>query len=68
MVINKSMDIFQGADPTDIIQFSKPAAAIKELKLDWSKRVQEQQLEAFTEKEKKNLKYDFDIYEQLEEL
>ena len=36
--------------------------------MGWSKRVQEQQLEAFTEKEKKNLKYDSDKYEQLEEL
>ena len=53
MVINKSMETFQGADPTDIRQYRKPAAALKELKLDWSKRVQEQQLEAFTEKEKR---------------
>ena len=62
------MDIFQGADPTDIGQYRKTAAAIKELKLEWSKRVQEQQLETFTEKEKKNLKYDSDKYKQLEEL
>ena len=68
MVINKSIDLLKSADPKDIKKYRKAASAIKELKLDWSKKVREQRDQAFTEKEKKNLKYDSDKYELMEEL
>ena len=68
IIINKGKDLLEAVNPNDMKKFRKAAAAIKELKLDWSKEVQKQQEQAFSEKEKKTLKYDSDKYQLLEEL
>ena len=61
MVINKSMDILQKADP-------KPAQHIKEIKMEWNKRLNELQKHAYTEKEKAMQKEESTKYQLLETL
>ena len=68
MVANKSMDILQAADPSDIKKYRKPAQIIKEIKMEWLKRVQEHQQEAYSEKEKACLKDESTKYQLLEAL
>jgi hypothetical protein len=68
MVLNKSKDILQAVDPSDIKKYRKPAKIIKEIKMEWSKRVQEHQQEAYTEKEKACLKDESTKYQLLETL
>ena len=46
MIINKSMDLLESAEPGDINKYRKPAKDIKELKLKWKERVQTLQSEA----------------------
>ena len=53
IIINKGKDLLEAVNPNDMKKFRKAAAAIKELKLDWSKEVQKQQEQAFSEIEKK---------------
>ena len=55
IIINKGKDLLEAVNPNEMKKFRKAAAAIKELKLDWSKEVQKQQEQAFSEKEKKLL-------------
>ena len=39
LVANKSMDILQAADQHDLKKYRKPAKVIKEIKIEWSKRL-----------------------------
>ena len=68
MILNKSSDILQSVDPQDIKKYRKPSQEIKDLKLEWSKRIQQHQKEAYTDKEKAALKQESVKYELLSSL
>ena len=42
MVINRNIDLVMKQDPKDIYLYKKQAAAIKDLKLEWNDKVNEQ--------------------------
>ena len=68
MVINKSSDLLQNADPKEMKQFRKPAQEIKEIKMQWKQMVQAHQAEAYSEKENACLKEESTKYDLLEKL
>ena len=68
MIINKSSDILGLAKPRNIRTFSKPAKVIKEIKIQWKKRIKLYQKETYSEKEKANLHEEsikYDLFEAL---
>ena len=66
MVLNKSVDLLMDCDPAAVKCFRKPVQAIKELKKEWTARVQEHQKKGFTDKHLSNLKAESVKYELLE--
>ena len=55
MIINKSSDLLGQMDASDINKFSKPAKAIKEIKLKLKKNIELYAKEAYSKKEKASL-------------
>ena len=55
MIINKSSDLLDQMDASDINKFSKPAKAIKEIKLKWKKNIELHAKEPYSNKEKASL-------------
>ena len=55
MLINKSKDILDKTDPSEMKKYIRPAKEIKEIKLQWQERLKEQQTKDFSEKEKSSL-------------
>ena len=68
MVINKSMDLLEKAEPKEIRKLSKPAQEIKEIKIQWKEKIKAHQAEAYTEKEDSCLKEESTKYDLLEKL
>ena len=66
MVLNKSVDLLMDCDSAAVKCFRKPAQAIKELKKEWTSRVQEHQKKGFADKDLSNLKAKSVKYELLE--
>ena len=63
MIINKSSDILDHAEPSHMIKFSKPPKETKEIKIEWKKIIKLYQKETYSEKEKaklheESIKYD----------
>ena len=50
MIINKSSDLLDQMDASDINKFSKPATTIKEIKLKWKKNIELHAKEAYSDK------------------
>lgn len=68
MIINKSSDLLDQMDASDINKFSKPAKAIKEIKLKWKKNIELHAKEAYSDKEKASLHEESIKYDLLERL
>ena len=68
MVLNKSMDYLENAEPNEIRKFRKPAQEIKKLKLEWKEKLKEHAKELYSEKEKSCLKDESDKFDILEVL
>jgi hypothetical protein len=68
MVINKNLDLLMSRDPKEMYDFVKPAAEIKEIKMEWKEKVKEQQKLGMDEKDTANLKVESVKYELLESL
>ena len=68
MLINKSIDIALKAEPSEISKFRKQAQAIKEVKIEWRKKVKEHQENQYSEKERIRLRDESIKYELLSSL
>ena len=68
MIINKSSDLLDQMDASDINKFSKPATAIKEIKLKWKKNIELHAKEAYSDKDKARLHEESIKYDLLERL
>ena len=68
MIIDKSMDTLEKAEPRGIRNFQKPAQEVKEIKIEWGKHVKLQQAEAYTAKQRSCIKDESTMYELLEKL
>jgi hypothetical protein len=68
MIINKGIDIALKADPSEISKFKKQAQAIKEVKIEWRKKVKEHQENKYGEKERIRLKDESIKYDLLSSL
>ena len=66
MLINKSKDILDKTDPSEMKKYIKPAKEIKEIKLQWQERLKEQQAKDFSEKEKSSLHQESQKYNLLQ--
>ena len=68
MIINKSIDIVLKAEPSEISKFRKQVKAIKEVKIEWRKKVKEHQENKYSEKERIRLKDESIKYDLLSSL
>ena len=66
MLINKSKDILDKTDPSEMKKYIMPEKEIKEIKLQWQERFKEQQTKDFPEKEKSSLHQESQKYNLLE--
>ena len=66
MLTNKSKDILDKTDPSEMKKYIMPAKEIKEIKLQWQERFKEQQTKDFPEKEKSSLHQESQKYNLLE--
>ena len=66
MVINRKIDLLVSRYPKAMYQLSKPAAEIKEIKMEWKEKVKEQQKFGLDKKDTPNLKVESDKHELLE--
>ena len=66
MLINKSKDILDKTDPSEMKKYIMPAKEVKEIKLQWQERLKEQQTKDFSEKEKSSLHQELQKYNLLE--
>ena len=66
MLINKSKDILDKTDPSEMKKYIKPAKEIKEIKLQWQERLKEQQAKDFSEKGKSSLHQESQKYNLLQ--
>ena len=58
MVINKSVDLLHKADLTELKKYIKPAAEIKQVKIQWAEKIKQHLEKGYIEKEAANLKAD----------
>lgn len=65
MVINKSMDLLEKAEPKEIRKLRKP---VQEIKMQWKEKIKAHEAEAYTEKENTCLKEESTKYDLLEKL
>ena len=56
MVINKSVDLLHKADLTELKKYIKPAAEIKQVKIQWAEKIKQHLEKGYIEKEAANLK------------
>ena len=66
--INKSSDLLDQMDASVINKFSKPAKAIKEIKIKWKKNIELHAKEAYSDKQKASLHEESIKYDLLERL